>query len=113
MKHGALVYDCDKLGEIWHKIFSHLHYGALMLLKDIVQGLSDFKIQKLGVCKECAFNKHTNTTFLRKEHRSREILDLIHSNICGPMSLASLTNNIYYVSFTDNHQKDLELLDED
>jgi hypothetical protein len=45
VKHGALVHDChDKLGELWHKRFGHLHYGALPLLKDIVQGFSDFKI---------------------------------------------------------------------
>jgi hypothetical protein len=41
MKHDALV----------HKRFGHLHYGALPLLKDMVQGLPEFKIEKARVCK--------------------------------------------------------------
>jgi hypothetical protein len=33
------VHDSDKLCKLWHKRFGHLHYGALPLLKDMVQGI--------------------------------------------------------------------------
>jgi hypothetical protein len=82
--------------------FGHLHYGALPLLKDMVQGLPDFKIEKTGVCKGCALDKHAKIAFPSSEHRSREILDLIHSDVCGPMSSTSLIGNLYYVSFIDD-----------
>jgi len=36
VKHGSLLHDYEKMGELWHKRFGHLHYGALSLLKDIV-----------------------------------------------------------------------------
>jgi len=50
VKHGALVHSSDKLCELWHRHFGHLHYGALTFLKNMVQGFLDFKIKK-GVCK--------------------------------------------------------------
>ena len=38
-------------------------------------------------------------------HRPRKILDLIHSNICGPMSSTLLTGNLYYNTFIDDSSK--------
>jgi hypothetical protein len=54
------------------------------------------------VCKGYALDKHAKSSFPSSEHRLREILDLIHLDVCGPMSSTSLTNNIYYVSFIDD-----------
>jgi hypothetical protein len=46
--------------------------------------------------------KHGKFAFPSSEHRSRDILDLIHSEICGPMISTSLSGNIYCVSFIDD-----------
>jgi hypothetical protein len=99
------VHDNDKLCELWHKRFGHLHYGALPLLKNMVQGLLDFKIKKIGVCKGCAHDKHAKTTFPSSGHRSRGIIDLIHSDVCGPMISTFFIGNIYYVSFIDDSSR--------
>jgi transposase InsO family protein len=42
---------------------------------------------------------------LRSDNRSKGILDLIHSNVCGPMSVASLNGYLYYVLFIDDHSQ--------
>jgi hypothetical protein len=65
----------------------------------------DFKVEKKGVCKGCALDKHVKVAFPSNEHRSREILDLIHSDVCGPMTSTSLSGNIYYVSFIDDSSR--------
>jgi hypothetical protein len=65
------VHDCLKLCEIWYKRFDHLHYGLLLILKEMVQGLSDFKIEKTRVCKGYVLNNHANIVFPSNEHRSR------------------------------------------
>jgi hypothetical protein len=91
VKQRALLTSSDNLCELWHKRFGHLNYGSLPLLKDMVVGFPNFKVEKRGVCKGCALNKHAKATFPSNEHRSRGILDLIHSDVCGPMSSASLT----------------------
>jgi len=33
----------------------------------------------------------------QSEHRSKEILDLVHSYVCGLMSVASVIGSMYYV----------------
>jgi len=50
----------------------------------------------------CTLGKHAKGTFPNNEHRSKEFLDLVHSNVCGSMSLASITGSLSYVSFIDD-----------
>jgi hypothetical protein len=39
----ALVHDSDNLCELWHRRMGHLHYRALLILREIVIGLPYFK----------------------------------------------------------------------
>jgi hypothetical protein len=64
-----------------------------------LQDREDKSVQRLctqQACQDC---------FPSSEHRLRGILDLIHSDVCGPMSSTSLTSNIYYVSFIDDSSR--------
>jgi hypothetical protein len=56
------------------------------VLKEIVTGLPNFSIEHHEVCKGCALGKYTKTAFPSSDSRSGSILDLIHSDICGPVS---------------------------
>ena len=56
-----------------------------------------------GICKGCALGKNTKKSLPRSKSRSKGILDLIHSNICGPMSSPSLSGCLYYVLFIDDY----------
>ena len=49
--------------------------------------------------------KYTKTTFLSSDMRSARTLDLIHSDLCGPISSVSLRGYKYYVTFIDDHSK--------
>jgi transposase InsO family protein len=42
---------------------------------------------------------------LSSDNRSKGILDLIHSDVCGPMTVASLNRYLYYVLFIDDHSR--------
>jgi hypothetical protein len=95
----------DNLCELWHKRFGHLNYGSLPLLKNMVVGFLDFKVEKRGVCKGCALGKHAKVAFPSNEHRSRGILDLVHSDACGSMLSTLLIGNIYYVTFIDDSSR--------
>jgi hypothetical protein len=46
-------------------------------------------------------SKHAKATFPSNEHKFKEILNLVHSDVCGLMSVASITRSMYYVSFID------------
>jgi transposase InsO family protein len=57
------------------------------------------------VCKGCATGKYSKTTFPSSDNRSGGILDLIQSDVCGPVSLVSLSGYEYYVTFIDDHSR--------
>lgn len=81
-----------------------MHHKALAILREIVTGLLEFSLEQQGVCKGHALGKNAKATFpnsesLSSESRSKGILDLIHTDVCGPMSLAFVRGSSYYVTF--------------
>jgi hypothetical protein len=82
-----------------------VHHRALPILREIVIDLQEFSIEKHGVCKRCTLAKHVKATFPSNEHRSKEILDLIHSDVCGLMLVVSIIGSMYYVSFIDDFSR--------
>jgi hypothetical protein len=91
------------LSELWHKRIDHIHYRALPYLGKMVIGLPEIQVQHNGVCRGCALGKNVKGSFLSSDNRSKGILDLIHSYVCGPMTVASLNEYLYYVQFIDDH----------
>ena len=65
-------------------------------------GSSRFQLGHHELCKGCALGKYTKTAFPNSDSRAGGILDLIHSDVCGPMSSTSLTGSLYYVVFIDD-----------
>jgi hypothetical protein len=101
----ALLHDTISLSELWHKRLAHIHYRALPIVGKMVTGLPEIQIQHKGVCKGCALGKNVKGSFPSSDNRSKEILDLIHSDVCGPMIVASLNGYLYYVLFIDDHSR--------
>jgi len=82
----ALVHDSDDLCELWHRRMGHLHHRELPALREIVTSLPEFIVEQQGVCKGCALGKNAKAAFFeQRERRSKGILDLVHTNVCGLM----------------------------
>ena len=101
----ALVHTEISPCELWHGRFGHLHFKILPTLNSIVDGISNLKEDHEGVCKGCALGKNTKRPFGRSALRPKEILDLIHSDVCNPMTPKSLGGHLYYVTFIDDHSR--------
>ena len=54
------------------------------------------------ICQGCALGKNVKNKFPSIHTRSKGILDLVHSYLCGPMSTPSLCGYLYYVLFIDD-----------
>jgi hypothetical protein len=54
------------------------------------------------VCKGCAPGKFTKVVFPSSDNMSVGILDLVHTNVCRPMSHMSLSGYECYPHFMDN-----------
>ena len=101
----ALVHDIVDPNELWHRILAHVHYKALPLASKAVEGLLEIQANHDGVYKGCAKGKNTKKTFPSSESKEKGILEIIHSNVCVPMSLSSLRGYVYYVSFIDDFSR--------
>jgi hypothetical protein len=101
----ALIHSTSSnsdLYEIWHKRMAHLHHGDFRVLKEMVTGVLDFSSEHHEICKGCTLGKYTKTSFPSSDSKEAGILDLIHSDVCGPMSSSSLIGSLYYVVFIDD-----------
>ncbi|KAH9291809.1 hypothetical protein KI387_043002 [Taxus chinensis] len=93
------------LGELWHRRMGHIHHGALKLLRETVTGVPEVSTEHDDVCKGCVLGKFAKASFPRSDNRSKGVLDLVHSDVCGPMSTKSLRGYVYYVTFIDDFSR--------
>lgn len=95
----------------WHERFGHLNCSDVRKLKDnnMVIGIND-RLNKIDrVCEVCEKSKIHQLPYKTSERREKEILGLVHSDICGPISTTSLGGAKYFVTFIDNKSRFIEI----
>lgn len=103
----CLRVDVEDKASLWHLRFGHLHHGGLKELakKNMVHGLPDMDY-KGKFCEECVLGKHTRTSFQNKaEYQAKQPLELIHTDICGPITPGSFSGKRYFISFIDDFSR--------
>ena len=75
---------------------------ALPIVSKVVTGLPKIQINHEGMCKGCAQGKNIKNPYPNSDNKAKGILDIIHSNICGPIQTTSLSGYVYYASFIDD-----------
>jgi hypothetical protein len=75
----------------WHERFGHLNENDL---KNIIRKQKFDRIdikadEALPVCKTCVKGKQTRKPFTRSVSQSTELLELVHTDVCGPMRVNS------------------------
>ena len=78
---------------------------ALPLISKVVEGLPEIQTKYEGFFKGCVKGKNTKKTFPSNKSKAKGILEIIHSDVCGPMSSSSLSRYVYYVSFVDDFSR--------
>jgi hypothetical protein len=104
----ALVVTNDnikQLCELWHQRMAHLYHDALGGLREVVSRMPQISKEHQDVCRGCAHGKFTKASFLNSDTGSTGILDIVHIDVCGPMSRASLSGREYYLAFIDDYSR--------
>ena len=69
----------------------------------MVVGLPSCIEDKEGVCEGCALGKHHRQPFPKGVRwRAKKALELVHTDVCGPMSTLSHGKNRYFILFIDD-----------
>lgn len=79
----------------------HLSAGGMKRLKEMVTGL-EYDVETSERCIPCIQGKHCRQPFKAKGHREDRILELIHSDLCGPMETKSIGGSRYFLTFIDD-----------
>jgi hypothetical protein len=82
----ALTHDVTSSSELWHIILGHLHYKSLPDLQNMVCGMPSISLSKNEICKGCMLGKNIKKAFPSSDNRAQGIVDLVHYDVCGPMS---------------------------
>lgn len=53
-------------------------------------------------CEPCLMGKMTRTPFNGMVERATDLLGIIHTDVCGPMSVSTCNGYRYFVTFTDD-----------
>ncbi|KAK1660603.1 hypothetical protein QYE76_048762, partial [Lolium multiflorum] len=90
--NSTYMWHC-RLGHIGVKRMKKLHSDGL---------LESLDFESLDRCEACLMGKMTKTPFSGTMERATDLLEIIHTDVCGPMSVASRGGYRYVLTFMDD-----------
>lgn len=106
-KLKCLQVSDDSKTQLWHKRFGHVNHKAIrtMLYKRMVKGLTGVA-EKHTVCEICAIGKQQRDAIPKKSNwRATKKLQLVHTDLCGPITPASTSGKRYVLVFIDDYTR--------
>jgi len=89
---------------LWHCRLGHINEKRISKLhKDGY--LDKFDFESYSECESCLLGKMTKAPFTGKGKRATERLELIHSDVCGPMRVMARGGYYYFITFTDDFSR--------
>jgi transposase InsO family protein len=92
---------------LWHDRYAHLSFKGLNTLskKQMVKGLPEFEEVEV-TCADCLTGKqHREVIPKQANWRASTKLELVHSDICGPINPQSNGGSRYFITFTDDYSR--------
>ena len=67
-----------------------------------VRGIPSLKKPNVGLCKNCQIGKMGKTIFKSKNYQFEDILEIVHTDLCGPIGIEIYTREKIFIYFYDN-----------
>jgi len=85
---------------LWHQRLGHIGEKGLRILhgKGMVEAMGNSSLD-FYFCENCVYGKQNRVSFSSRGKRAKQILELVHNDVFGPMKVPSLGKSMYYVSF--------------
>nr|GEW72039.1 integrase, catalytic region, zinc finger, CCHC-type, peptidase aspartic, catalytic [Tanacetum cinerariifolium] len=93
---------------LWHRHLNHLNFGTLNELarNDLVKGLPLLKYDKDHLCPSCQLGKSKKASHpLKSENTNKEILSLLHMDLCGPMRTETINKKRYVLVIMNDYTR--------
>ena len=98
--HNIVAKRCkvnnDSATYLWHCRLGHI--GVKRMKKLHADGI----LKSLDASEPCLMGKTTKTPFFGTMERATNLLEIIHTDVCGPMSVEACSGYSYFLTFTDD-----------
>ena len=89
---------------LWHLRLGHINLSRIQRL--IADGpLGSLVVEDFPTCESCLEGKMTKRPFKAKGYRTKDVLELVHSDLCGPISIQARGGFEYFISFIDDYSR--------
>ncbi|KAK9131203.1 hypothetical protein Sjap_011690 [Stephania japonica] len=105
--HSCFSTKSEDEAWLWHIRYGHLNFGGLKTLhqRNMVIGLPQIAAPD-KVCEDCIVSKQHRLPFTQgKSLRAKKALELVHSDICGPITPYSNGGKRYVITFIDDYSR--------
>ena len=99
--HDTVNYTCDM--QQWHEILGHCNFDDILSLESVVEGMNVREGSKRRDCGVCMLGKMTNDRNRDPRARSTVPLQLVHTDLAGPIDPVSSEGFKYAIAFTDDY----------
>ncbi|KAJ9557744.1 LOW QUALITY PROTEIN: hypothetical protein OSB04_012358 [Centaurea solstitialis] len=101
---ATLVNDIEDQTYLWHCRLGHINKKRVeLLLKGGFLGTIDFK--PFDNCESCLSGKMTKAPFNKYNERAADLLEIVHTDVCGPFSHEARGGYRYFITFTDDFSR--------
>lgn len=106
VRHSAMSATSTASFDVWHRRMGHLNAQSLSKLQaGEATGIRFKNRAEMMDCKGCAEGKQAKLTISKQGSRAKDVLEVVHTDICGPMEKASLAGSRYYLTFVDDKSR--------
>ncbi|KAJ9547938.1 hypothetical protein OSB04_020481 [Centaurea solstitialis] len=96
--------DIEDQTYLWHCRLGHINKKRVELL---LKGgfLGTFNYKPFDNCESCLSGKMTKQPFNKENERATDLLEIIHTDVCGPFSHVAREGYRYFITFTDDFSR--------
>ncbi|KAL0401711.1 UNVERIFIED_CONTAM: hypothetical protein Slati_4201000 [Sesamum latifolium] len=96
--------DNHENAQIWHARLGHISKYRISRLVDS-KNIEIDNLDHLPTYESCLKKKMTKKPFVGQNAIANGLLGLIHTDVCGPLSIPARGGFSYFITFTDDHSR--------
>ncbi|KAL0462672.1 UNVERIFIED_CONTAM: hypothetical protein Slati_0154800 [Sesamum latifolium] len=102
-QHKSKV-DNHENAQLWPARLGHISKDRIRKLVDS-KSLEVDDLDNLPTCESCLNGKMTKKPFVEKSAIANGLLNLVHTDVCGPLNTPARGGFSYFIMFTDDHSR--------
>ena len=98
---GSILIAKHSNTDLWHNRLGHMSKKGMQQL-ECTRYLPPFSFLDFQICEHCIYGKQIRKTSPSLDRKQLLSLELVHSDVCGPMPVGSMGGLQYFVTFIDD-----------